>query len=845
MAVSVAQLAVELRLISEASEAIPDGQRETLTRLLDYAGAALAEVAPTAPAALQDQATIRLCGYLFEAPASAAGAGYANALRNSGALSIVSRHIARRAVTITGDQVAGTSGGEGTGTGTGGPSTGGTGEPGVDAQARSGVAANLRLIVTNGLRLDALETFRGTIVGLPGRVANLERFRNSDLANIYNRIDQLRGVLTGGNIGDVLTRVAGERSAYNWRPPTAVDQTARDQAETNRVEIGRNSAAVVTARQEAATADRKAVAAQDAIPAKASDATIDAESDNDDFTTTRGVFRAIARKLTAAAVKALLEGLAGNARLSATAIKDLPTITGMGKVRAVVNSLDTAVIESSIPGEADGDLAIGYTAATVAIFRYAAPPTNQWQEVARWTRAATAGRTDTALEAFIETIVSPWAIQGSAEGIPGPRTFDGLFKSEAQTPIPAANVTITFAVGDESDGDEVDEIDAAATNFAISEEQAAEPGAFLRCRYRLDRISLGGFAPRDIELLLQTMDGTIIGRHNIKDEGSGAAQFPVVDAGQHRWAVRVVTVGSYTGDVIVSGTEYHSAQPLADKPMEHVAEAAVSVEAEKRQAEDARLTAEIARVEQIKSITNGLPAATATRKGNVIYRNDRPYQQTDADAFQVPETGFVQFVLGNIGATGIMRAEDCRNRKQIVYAAGNHEIALNFSATRKAVITAQNVRNNKLSTLAPDIIPNLPSPGLLMLHWAPARAGGADEPAASAAPVLLGAVAGTGFGTRLEFDAASRAKIIAAIDDAATRGLMVIWKFNDPDVSHAYMPLQPGRPAIGAAAKRFYTACVAQNGSVVAGDIRVSTTSAHWQGPTVVSGHSIEIWKVT
>ena len=57
---------------------------------------------------------------------------------------------------------------------------------------------------------------------------------------------------------------------------TAEIRTVSGRSENNRIEISRNSAAVTQARQEAATADRKAVAAQDAIPDRASNTDVDA-----------------------------------------------------------------------------------------------------------------------------------------------------------------------------------------------------------------------------------------------------------------------------------------------------------------------------------------------------------------------------------------------------------------------------------------------------------------------------------------------------------------------------------------------------------------------------------------
>ena len=56
-----------------------------MTRLLAVVEAMVEKYAPNAPAALQNEAAIRICGYLFDAPAAPGGAAYANALRNSGA----------------------------------------------------------------------------------------------------------------------------------------------------------------------------------------------------------------------------------------------------------------------------------------------------------------------------------------------------------------------------------------------------------------------------------------------------------------------------------------------------------------------------------------------------------------------------------------------------------------------------------------------------------------------------------------------------------------------------------------------------------------------------------------
>ena len=396
-----------------------------------------------------------------------------------------------------------------------------------------------------------------------------------------------------------------------------------------------------------------------------------------------------------------------------------PDPQAYGPFRGVVASRNPATIETDVPGERDGDIVVGYDRNTVGVFRFATNG-NRWTEQVAWPRA---GKTDAELEAFIERIVSAWSIAGSADGIPGAKTFDGLFRSESQTPIPAANTRIAFDVGDSSTANAVDETDAEDTSFNITSEQAAEADAFIRVRYQVGGAQVNA-RPTDVELLLQVRDtGAVIGRHNLPlglDQTEGTATFPVGDAGAKRWAIRVVTKGNYKGEVRITEATYHSAQSLADPAIEHVVHPIVSREAEERQTEDARLQADIARVEGIKAIVNGLPAATATVKKTVKFRTDRPYQQTDDDAFQIPATGFVAFVLGNFGTTAIMPVELCRNRQEIVYAAGRNEVGLAFSATGKAALYART--STALYAAHADAYNT--TQGFVMLHWAPARASG-------------------------------------------------------------------------------------------------------------------------
>ena len=68
-----------------------------VARLLAVAGAAVTKHAPDAPDVVQNEAVIRVAGYLYDAPQAAAGSGYADILRNSGTLALLLPYRVHRA----------------------------------------------------------------------------------------------------------------------------------------------------------------------------------------------------------------------------------------------------------------------------------------------------------------------------------------------------------------------------------------------------------------------------------------------------------------------------------------------------------------------------------------------------------------------------------------------------------------------------------------------------------------------------------------------------------------------------------------------------------------------------
>ena len=77
--ITVAELAAALRLGDSAEEVAE------ATRLLAFATETVQKHAPDAPAVVQNEAVVRLSGYLFDQPLATRASGFANALRNSGA----------------------------------------------------------------------------------------------------------------------------------------------------------------------------------------------------------------------------------------------------------------------------------------------------------------------------------------------------------------------------------------------------------------------------------------------------------------------------------------------------------------------------------------------------------------------------------------------------------------------------------------------------------------------------------------------------------------------------------------------------------------------------------------
>ena len=400
---------------------------------------------------------------------------------------------------------------------------------------------------------------------------------------------------------------------------------------------------------------------------------------------------------------------------------DAGASAGLGVFRGVFDVTGEADIPAylltQVAGERDGDVVAAYNATTLWLYEYSSS-SGAFSSVVSWSRAAGGGRTDSQLEAFIETIVEAWAIVGNADLIPADKLL-ALLKSVQETAIPAANARIAFDVGDATDDNVVDETDAEDTSFNITQEQANESAAKIRVRWAMSGVQVKA-RPTDVELLLQTDAGTVLGKHNLPLDPSpttGTAEFPVVDAGRHRWAVRVVTKGKYSGELTISEATYHSSDPVIDAAIEHVVHPLLSVETEERRDEDKRLQDEIDDTRSLTAIVNSLPAPEIVVNKIPTWEaaSAGPQRQTKADAYVMPDDGFLQVVVGNFGASPMMDVATWKVPGSLqIYADHTGVIEVESDGTR---LILENRNTNSTGPYPSPSALLLGTRHLRILHW--------------------------------------------------------------------------------------------------------------------------------
>ena len=276
VALTVEQLAVALGVIGTADQAIPAETRAELLRLHTLAAAQVVAFAPLAPSAAQDEAVVRLCGWLYDT--DPAGRPGTDPLTLSGAAGVLARYREQRLVTGGLVEVA--------------PAPG----AGVDQQARDAAAAAGAAAAANARKLmppspneaaaAAATSIRGwtaalirvaveSIVpawaraaappmagGLPalpedGHDYTLQGRHASEAEPIQfwsrpNFVPDTPGTQSG--IGHVLTAIGEGDRDYAFRAPVAVDANARVAARQALTEAGDAQTTADTANQKATEA---------------------------------------------------------------------------------------------------------------------------------------------------------------------------------------------------------------------------------------------------------------------------------------------------------------------------------------------------------------------------------------------------------------------------------------------------------------------------------------------------------------------------------------------------------------------------------------------------------------
>lgn len=100
MALSVAELAVHLRVSADPGAELQEPYKAILMKLHRWAQSEIASRTERAPDHAKDMGLILLAGYVFDKPASSGGARYANAWENSGAANVLRKWTKRRGVVL-------------------------------------------------------------------------------------------------------------------------------------------------------------------------------------------------------------------------------------------------------------------------------------------------------------------------------------------------------------------------------------------------------------------------------------------------------------------------------------------------------------------------------------------------------------------------------------------------------------------------------------------------------------------------------------------------------------------------------------------------------------------------
>jgi hypothetical protein len=204
--------------------------------------------------------------------------------------------------------------------------------------------------------------------------------------------------------------------------------------------------------------------------------------------------------------------------------------------------------------------------------------------------------------AFIQPVGGVQGIQGipGETGPPGEtQTIDqiigDLFGHAAAAALPDGNVSFNIDIGTTRDTSATIGTGQADSTFVISAAQAAADGAFVRGDYMLSNVIFDGDAPHELDLILVDGNGAPVGTHVMNNLNLfGSAQYPIADAGNYRWRVRVATNGRVRFTIMMSNTTYHPGRARADRPIHSIVDPLINEEAGARRRVDSQIFDDIA-----------------------------------------------------------------------------------------------------------------------------------------------------------------------------------------------------------------------------------------------------------
>ena len=289
---------------------------------------------------------------------------------------------------------------------------------------------------------------------------------------------------------------------------------------------------------------------------------------------------------TPAQIRDKLAGLAGNARLGATAVKDLPvpvpsiyvspsTFTKSAGARSIYVSLNSRYtnadnVHFNIGGISKNAnyaggravLKVDLTTTDVANLRNAPDPVIRVQANIR-------DSSNTELERLEVDILKVDPATGSGTAETAQQIIDKLF-DPVVVDIAGANTSLAFDVGTAADVSGSARTYTGAITYTISAGQFAQ-GDTLTADYVVNNPVIQGSDPFDVEVrMLKSSDNSVIDAFNIGKSAGGQLTHILEEADTIKFQLNIKTPGRYAGTLVISNLQIQSSVPPAQPDVRKV-----------------------------------------------------------------------------------------------------------------------------------------------------------------------------------------------------------------------------------------------------------------------------------